>query len=378
MRIRIKPLDTLFFRDGKPFSMGEESWADGIFPPYPSVLYGALRTWYIANKDGVFGDDIIKESEGIKISGIHYRLEDGLYLPMPMDMVEPKEKEREEEREEEREQKYRVVKLALRGNYWSQEQKMSNYLLNSLLVSADGEDVDAIEEGFMEANDFKQYLEGTLQETKIRKLKDMVKSEPKVGIGRDRNTNTAQEGKLYRVGMRRAIDFEIITELQLPFEGIGQHSTFIKMGAEGKTTAFDNLKGRIDALRIDRDTVTLKTGRFKLYLATPAIFDKNKKSFKDKSDHKTELLGTAWEPNLRRLGIQAELKAAALGKPIHIGGFDMAKRKPKPMMKAIPAGSVYYYETQEPVEKIITTLQGKSVSNYLGDQGFGLAYIGNY
>ena len=46
MVIKINPLDTLFFKDGKPFSMGEETWASGLFPPYPGVIYGAIRTAY--------------------------------------------------------------------------------------------------------------------------------------------------------------------------------------------------------------------------------------------------------------------------------------------------------------------------------------------
>jgi len=48
MRIEIKSFDTLFFRDGKPFTMSEDNWADGIFPPPPSVIYGALRAAYFA------------------------------------------------------------------------------------------------------------------------------------------------------------------------------------------------------------------------------------------------------------------------------------------------------------------------------------------
>ena len=51
MIIQIDPLDTLFFRNGKPFTMGEETWADAVFPPYPSVVYGALRSAYFSNQD---------------------------------------------------------------------------------------------------------------------------------------------------------------------------------------------------------------------------------------------------------------------------------------------------------------------------------------
>lgn len=55
MLIDIKPLDTLFFRDGKPFSMGDNDWADGIFPPHPSVFYGALRSAYIGKNIDCIG-----------------------------------------------------------------------------------------------------------------------------------------------------------------------------------------------------------------------------------------------------------------------------------------------------------------------------------
>ena len=44
----LNPTDTIFFRDGRPFNMGEDTYAQGIFPPPPSVLYGALRTAYMA------------------------------------------------------------------------------------------------------------------------------------------------------------------------------------------------------------------------------------------------------------------------------------------------------------------------------------------
>ena len=43
--IRFEPLDTLFFRDGRPYNQGEQNQAgvDGLFPPAPSTLVGAVR-----------------------------------------------------------------------------------------------------------------------------------------------------------------------------------------------------------------------------------------------------------------------------------------------------------------------------------------------
>ncbi len=40
----ITPLDILLFRDCKPFSPAEGSWAKGLFPPMPITIFQALRT----------------------------------------------------------------------------------------------------------------------------------------------------------------------------------------------------------------------------------------------------------------------------------------------------------------------------------------------
>jgi len=364
MRLRIRPLDTLFFRDGKPFSMGEDTWADGVFPPYPSVLYGALRTWYISNHAIPFSPEAIKESEGIEIQNIQYRLPTGRHLPMPLDLVEPKEKEPAVFNEEEREKTYRVIKLALHEN----ANASSNYPLPGLLFPPEKIEVEALEDGLISnEGDFVNYLQGKLQEVKVRRIKDCAQTEPKVGIGRDDHTNTASDSMLYRVGMRRATNFEILIEVSLPDGNNKYESSLLKLGAEGKFVAFEEPgKGRDYGAGIDKDTISLINNTFKLYLATPAIFNKG------------------WEPDLSGLGIQADLIAAAIGKPVHIGGFDMAAKTkngrgyPKPMYKAVPAGSVYYFKTEEPSEVILEKLQGKAISDVQKEQGFGIAYIGNF
>lgn len=40
----IEPLDVLLFRDAKPFSPGDGSWAKGQFPPLPITVFQALRS----------------------------------------------------------------------------------------------------------------------------------------------------------------------------------------------------------------------------------------------------------------------------------------------------------------------------------------------
>jgi len=89
MIIRIRPLDTFFFRDGKPFSLGQETWADGVFPPSPSILYGALRAIYFSEYPDEFkkantpDDPTLK----LKIKGIFLEIGEKIYLPVPADFV---------------------------------------------------------------------------------------------------------------------------------------------------------------------------------------------------------------------------------------------------------------------------------------------------
>lgn len=355
MIAEIKALDTLFFRDGKPFSRGEESWADGVFPPYPSVIYGALRTWFISNHAEPFSKTAIKESEGIKVKNIQYRIPEGIYLPMPLDLAEPKDKDGPQKRLEKLAKEYAVVRLQLQ----QMEGLISNYPCTTILMPPQGEIVETAEHGLIQHDDLKTYLNTTETHFKIRKIEDFAQTEPKTGIGRNDFTNTASDALLYRVGMRRATEFDILLDFDWPANENAprQQAFFIKLGAENKVAEVRSSRQRIG---INPDEIQLKGNRFKLYLSTPAIFE------------------GGWQPDLSKHNVQANLVAAAVGKPVHIGGFDMEKNKPKTMYKAVPAGSVFFYETDEDIETVKEKLFGKTISDKMREQGFGTAYLGNW
>jgi len=355
MIAEIRPLDTLFFRDGKPFSRGDESWADGVFPPYPSVIFGALRTWYITNHAEAFSKKVIGESAGIVIKNIQYRIPKGIYLPMPLDLAEPKEKDKKKKRLEQSDKEYEVVRLKPQKI----EGLLSNHPCQTILIPPPGYIVEEVEHGLVQQEDMKTYLNSPGEHFKIRKLDDFAQTEPKTGIGRNDFTNTASDALLYRVGMRRASEFEILINFESPENDTlsKQQSFFIKLGAENKVAQLRSSRQRI---AISPEDVKLEGNRFKLYLSTPAIFDQG------------------WKPDLSKFGIQANLVAAAVGKPVHIGGFDMAEGKPKVMYKAVPAGSVYFYETSEDINFVKEKLFGKAISEKMPEQGFGIAYLGNW
>ncbi len=350
MRIKIEPLDTLFFRDGRPFTMGDDSWANGVFPPYPSVIYGALRSLYFsehiselknASPANVFSAN--DPTRNLKIKGIYFLEGNNIYLPLPNDCVQRKNSDEKS-----------AHVLSLSQNNFSSSCPVKDALMSD-------SEVENINDGLISIDSLKTYLECKNKSFNFIKISDKVKLEPKVGIGISRITGTADESKIYTASMRRIEDLTLLID----FEGIDiPQSGLMKLGGEGKAASY-----QIDDTNVDVLPYNLKYDKdiFKLYLSTPAIF-------------KNGWL-PAWidEKNLtgEYNGLKIKLHTVSIGKPLYIGGFDMKAGKPKPMRKAVPYGSVYYFEIiNGSIEMAFEKFHQKAISDFNHEQGFGIAYVG--
>lgn len=236
-KIEIIANDTLFFKDGKPFSMGEEVWADGIFPPAPSVLYGAIRTAYAFqkySKSDIPFETAIKLSENLNVKHIFVKLGSDICFPFPLDLIKLK-----------KEVNGRDIFFteAIEHKSQSSDFKYQLCLPESLKI----EKLDEIHgKGFLPKSDFESYLLGIENEIKnSRNLKEFVISEAKVGIGRDdtfKTTTGDAEGKMYRVGMQRTEMWDTDQKLSfiVEFEGLDdfESSGIFRLGAEGKTAKY--------------------------------------------------------------------------------------------------------------------------------------------
>jgi CRISPR-associated protein Cmr3 len=355
MLLEITPLDTLFFRDGKPFSWGEETWAEGIFPPYPSTLYGALRTlWFAANikelKKAKAPDDPTKN---IKINGIFIKRHRILYFPIPMDFVK-KKKNKEN----------KIFLLSFLKNY----EFFTNLNVNFQFLSTTKVDEIETPSGLLSFSVLKQYLLGKINKDEVAFLSNekFYKVEPKIGIARNRVTHTvdSEEGKLYRVNMIRfKRDVSLIIDVEtnginLPERGLK------KLGGEGRGVFFKRIeeeKRKIlkEEIKEELKDKIHKSSRFKLYLLTPAIFE------------------NGYLPKEIYGGLKLKLVGCICGKPVCVGGFDVKHKKPKTMYRAVPAGSVYFFslEKGEP-EEVLEKFHYKHISDYKKEEGFGLSLIG--
>lgn len=364
MTIEIEALDTLFFRDGKPFSMGDDTWANGMFPPLPSVLYGALRTAYMAQKNLTI-DEIIDKTKELRIKQIFYKVNDELYYyPMPLDLVN--ETEPEKHLSDGEKKKWKDVKKAnelIRKEFdvftnTSVINNLPNHLLSlpiksTIVLSYNKNiEVEGFEDGIIRTTSFEEYITG-FNSIKARRIANYKKEEPKIGIGRQNETRTTEEGKLYRVNMLRPDNLKICIE----FEGLDlEDKGLLRLGAENKLATYEKVE-KTEISPINFEGVQ----EFKIYLATPAIF---KQGY-----YPTEIFEKA--------NIKAELLTCAVGKYINVGGFDMKEREPKYMRKAVPAGTVYYFRLEKgSLQDLADELQKNGISEYNQNEGFGIAYIG--
>jgi CRISPR-associated protein Cmr3 len=372
MKIFIEPNDVLMFRDGKPFSRGDDHYARGIFPPFPSTFYGAIRSKILSEKypqyesyqKGVMPDDIKIEIGTNSAYGsltitnfiLARRESKGInpIFPIPKDIVKIKGKDKKD---------LFILKP---------EEQLKNQINFNLPVASLTNLWLKNEDPFEEINDFislkmlDKYLQGDIPDETIDK-NDLYQKEERVGIAKDRIRKAAATGLLYSVEyFRLKQEVGFIVELSgvksLPKEGL------LRLGGDHRSAFYKEVSFQM----LDAEVIKKKvnnTRRFKLILLTPAIFN------------------NGWLPDWIDVrsgeglinGISLKAVSAAIGKPLYAGGFDFVKGKPKDMKKAVPQGSVYYFEiTHGSTDEVFNTFWLRSISTDKQKEGFGISIIGGY
>jgi CRISPR-associated protein Cmr3 len=371
MRIFVEPNDVLMFRDGKPFSGGDDHFARGSFPPPPSTIYGAIRSHILSLKSGEFqtfkkepnkipkeiADEIgFPDKLGtLKITyfGVAENHVEQVkqYFPMPRDIARRKGKDNG---------KFYILKP---------QGSMQNIVLTDmpaglehLWVSAE----EALESasGFLLEDEMTKYLMGEAPGNVIDSKK-IYETEERTGIRKNRSIRSVETGGLYSVEyfrMEKGFGFalEVTGTKLLPDSGI------MRLGGDHRSAnyhkhSWNDIENKSIKNKVLKDKV------FKLVLLTPAVFEQG--WLPDGIDSNTA------EGIIN--GIRVKMTAACVGKPIGIGGFDIVKEMPKVMNKAVPAGSVYYFELLDTdVEKLFSNLWLKSINNKRHQEGFGITLIG--
>jgi len=353
--IKITPLDTLFFRDGKPFSMGEETFAEGIFPPSPSVFYGALRTAYFSeNPEEIDLANTEKDPTiGLEINFLTFALSNSqistdnvLYFHKPSDIVmDMKTNELVGE--------YKILNIESRFKSNSEIEcimEYSNKIENQSDILFSFQEMDS-------------YLNNN-SEIKYKGLRNYVTKEIKIGIGRNSNTNTTQDGQLYKVSnVRMEDEYENRLSFVITYNGIELNKTgYLKLGADNKVAHYTTIDFENFDVPKDFDKF------FKIYLLTPSIL-KNLADF----EHKVKSLA-------QKYGLKVKLIASSMQKIKSVGGFMMgtksSRKAPKPMFKFIPETSVFIFKSETILsQEFLKALNNFKITNEYAKQGYGICLI---
>lgn len=358
--LRIKALDTLFFRDGKPFTMGDDTVGVSIFPPAPSVFRGFLRSLYFA--DG--GDTSIAgktndPTQNISIDFFSFMKSDTdeFLFPVPTDLIIDKN-----------DTDNNMSYLCYDENTLPASSYKFYKLPFILKTQDDAVNVKLKETSgriYFSLNQLNNYIQGEDPGQGVE-LKDMITEEAKIGIGRDDDTRTTSDTKLlYQIVMQRpqnkklsSLDFVVgYSGCELPLDKL---SGVARIGGEGKLVQI----AEESIPTIQKPEVN---NLVKMYLATPAIFTEGWKPEKLFEDH------------------CIDVAACSLGRYRSFGGWDVAKREPKPMYRAVPAGSVYYLKSADSrkLQSFVNAYHGKKLKHHVSIppnaaiDGFGLVYFAN-
>jgi CRISPR-associated protein Cmr3 len=213
------------------------------------------------------------------------------------------------------------------------------------------------------------------QETNVEVmlLSNFYENEIKIGIGRNKLSHVAENGRLYRINtFRPAKDSNgRINHLliQIGYKGIEDFPAngLLTLGGERRTASFKHNEA------YSLDLPNIETNRFKIYLSTPSVFK------------------SGWYPKRLLESHNLKLLTAVVGSPLHLGGWDLKPKnnsgfnrpQPKPMLRFVPAGSVYYVEAPsiELAKEAASIIHASSISEIINEtdyprQGFGIAYIG--
>lgn len=367
MWLFIEPLDVLLFRDSKPFTAGEAHRAKTTFPPTPLPFVGALRSKILIEQGIDFEDYRENRTDkkiyvaigkpenygALQIRGPLLAQRLGLnlevFFPLPYNLLggEP------------------VIALnplgkGLESASCSPAGPMKSFNVTLCLWKHAEKAGEELKNKMLSSEGLYHYLCGRPDSAAPWNTKDLYATEIRVGIELDASRRTAQEGRLYmaefirlnrekRSGFLLEVNAEQLKEILKP-EPFSLSGGLLALGGERRAAHYEPVELTTSTFRelIDSDgqkrkelmdavkqTQTNGKYRFMLYLASPALFANG--WLPDFITDHTELTGEI-------VGLQIRLVAASVGKPLAIGGWDLAKRAPKPLLKAVPPGSVYFCE----------------------------------
>lgn len=367
MHIRFTPVDTWCFREARPMSSQGGETIRSVFPPPPSTLIGATRT-YLGDKLGInwaqFADtsndsmaamrQLIGDAETtgeldfdypfieVAINDTWQRL-----YPVPSVLVGKFARGELTSLATLKLPKNDKAKLELR------QTDLGNVcLLQAPALSKDDEQRhQSLQDYWLLASGLKKLTEGKLPDVNhLIKKEGLLHREQSLGIGRN-HAGTSEDGMLFRVEHLRLAQNAFIEDVRvvLPLKTQNKQANAvllntqdrIRLGGEARMAQIEVVPAQTEAplpLNLGRK----KSGPFGLlYLLSPADFNKNAEfpwllpTFKPLKQGDAD----TWSGEIA--GIALTVLSMVAERPLAQGGWDQAKRCAKPVKHLVPEGACY-------------------------------------
>ena len=362
--IHFEPLDTLFFRDGRPYHQGEQNQAGvrSLFPPAPSTLVGAVRAacaramgW----TGGGWSEDVRERlGDGSNLGPLCFRgpavARNGESLfPAPAHLMgRPDGKEK--------------PTPATLTRLFPGLGAMCDLGPSALLPAADSATEGAKllgEQGWwMTARGLGAVLRGDLPEPACMiHHDDLWEREPRVGIVRSETTRTTGEGALYspthirlRPGVTlameaRGLPHECVDALPVRPQPVGGEARACWLSLDDGPLPLPDPPD----LRITGDVL-----RYAVVVLTPAD------------------TGTPPHPGEQDYaGLPGRVVSACLPRPTCIGGWDSQAMEPLALRPHLAPGSVLFLETPRDAVGEVEALHGAAIGKRM-NWGFGMIVVG--
>jgi CRISPR-associated protein Cmr3 len=355
MKLFIEPVDVWLFRDGRPFNAGTDHRARSVFPPYPSVMQGVVRSHHLVVQGVNLGDkDAIRDAVGTATDYRDLRLrgpfiarreqgQDGKeqivrYLPAPLDAVL-----RDDDK------LHPLIPLEI-------PKGVQTSALTPRLLWDEGESKKPKGRMWLSEHALGSCLDGQPATPTLET--DLFQHEDRLGIGLDDATRTTAEssaggGLLYEIEFARlckdvGLEVEVNGLDNWPATGV------MRMGGEGHAGRFEPS----NASSWPTPPFSPLPPCFKVYFATPTYFDEG------------------WQPKTwaRFFEGKVQLMAAAIGRYQSIGGFDVAAGRQKTARRYVPAGSVCFFKCQSKA-MVRNDLINGAITDAGAEIGFGQVII---
>ncbi|MGI6365387.1 MAG: type III-B CRISPR module-associated Cmr3 family protein [Bacillota bacterium] len=370
----LEALDTLFFRDSRPFIMGETD-SRGImssFPPAMSTLQGAVRTalamgqGWRKNGEVAWPEEVLGSFDNLgnlRLQGPYLARNTARGLeflfPFPASVVRSKDKF-----------------LHLMPD---EEATWTDLSANSRLPKiTEVEDLNEVGELWLTCPGLAKILAGQQPlADEVVKSSDLWRYENRAGIQINERTRTVEQGALYSLAHIRPY-----SELRLALivSGIPVHwhqaaPHLVPLGGESRMVKV-HIQDYFDLLPTFPDFPTNGDKlRFSVTLITPGHFGK---LINSDTEPLTQVQ-RAVENVVRRgpLPQFGDCVSACIPKLTRVGGWDIINRRPRPLRPVIVPGSTWFYETEIDRRDEVVSLHGSHVGESC-EYGYGQIIIGKW